>query len=278
MDNKGWITIDRKILEWEYYHDLTTFKVFLHLILTANFKDTKYMGFIVKRGSLIIKQSELAEQLNLTIKQLRTAFTKLKKSGVIETNSTNKFTIVKIINYEYYQNTERQTKGTQGANEGQTKGEQRAHIDKQINNDNNVNNENNSSSSNSNNINNNGWCLYPQNYVKAYLQSINPVASNFEIEKLISWENELPTELIERAVQEAILANVHNFNYINRILNRCIEQGITTVSQFDNMQKIRERGRQNGSSIERQATGSTATNKPTTEDFRELIQKHTTVL
>ena len=33
-----------------------------------------------------------------------------------------------------------------------------------------------------------------------------------------------------------------------------------------------------GASIERQATGSTATNKPTAEDFRELIQKHTTVL
>ena len=33
-----------------------------------------------------------------------------------------------------------------------------------------------------------------------------------------------------------------------------------------------------GASIERQATGSTATNKPTTEDFRELIQKYTTVL
>jgi hypothetical protein len=37
----GWIKIHRSILEWEWYEDTNTFRLFMHLILKANHKDRK---------------------------------------------------------------------------------------------------------------------------------------------------------------------------------------------------------------------------------------------
>ena len=31
----GWIKLHRKITEWEWYSDANTFRVFMHLLLTA---------------------------------------------------------------------------------------------------------------------------------------------------------------------------------------------------------------------------------------------------
>ena len=39
----GWIKIHRQILEWEWYSDTNTFRVFLHLLLKANHKEKKYI-------------------------------------------------------------------------------------------------------------------------------------------------------------------------------------------------------------------------------------------
>lgn len=131
---EGWIKIDRKLLEWEWYKDANTIRLFLHLLLKANFKDTKYMGMLVERGSLITKISELSEQLSLSKQQIRTSLEKLKKSGIINTQTTNKFTVVTIVNYTLYQESETQTQqinSKQLTNEQQTSNKQITRLDKE---------------------------------------------------------------------------------------------------------------------------------------------------
>ena len=49
----GFIKIYRSMLKWEWYEDVNTKAVFLHLLLTANFKDTKWQGITIKRGEVI---------------------------------------------------------------------------------------------------------------------------------------------------------------------------------------------------------------------------------
>lgn len=44
---EGWICLHRKILKWEWYQDTNTFRVFIHLLLNANWEDTKYMGMLL---------------------------------------------------------------------------------------------------------------------------------------------------------------------------------------------------------------------------------------
>ena len=49
----GYIQLYRSILDWEWYHDMTTKSVFLHLLLTANYEPQKWRGMhrAVKGGS-----------------------------------------------------------------------------------------------------------------------------------------------------------------------------------------------------------------------------------
>lgn len=106
MARTGWIKLHRGLLDWEWYHDPNTFRVFMHLLLTANFDDNEYMGVKLKRGQCIVSVSKLAEELRLTIRQARTALEHLKTTSEVTIETTNKFSIVTIANYEKYQGVE----------------------------------------------------------------------------------------------------------------------------------------------------------------------------
>jgi len=80
---EGWIKIHRKMLEWEWYNDNNTKILFLHLLLTANHKDKKWQGKIIKRGQKITSIQHLADETNLTVQQIRTSLNKLKSTGEI---------------------------------------------------------------------------------------------------------------------------------------------------------------------------------------------------
>ena len=126
---EGWIKIHRRLLDWEWYDDNNVIRVFLHLLLTANFETKRWRGIVIERGQLVTSINELANDTNLTPKQTRTALEKLKSTNEIDTKGANKYTLITICKYDTYQgceSAEGQTKGEQTANKGQTKGNQRA--------------------------------------------------------------------------------------------------------------------------------------------------------
>ena len=99
----SWIKLDRRILKWGWYSDMNVKCVFLHLLLIASYEDGEYLGNKIKRGQTIIGTVETANQLGITRQQLRTALSKLEKSGEISKKTTNKFTLITIENYNKYQ-------------------------------------------------------------------------------------------------------------------------------------------------------------------------------
>lgn len=99
----SWIKLDRRILKWGWYSDMNVKGVFLHLLLIASYEDGEYLGNKIKRGQAIIGTVETANQLGITRQQLRTALSKLEKSGEISKKTTNKFTLITIENYNKYQ-------------------------------------------------------------------------------------------------------------------------------------------------------------------------------
>lgn len=125
MNNGNWIKLNRSILEWEWYDDVNTFRVFVHLLLTANYKPKKWHGIEVDRGQRVISIGNLAEEVGLSVKQTRTALDKLLKTGEITKKGANKYTLITVENYAFYQDVDAD-EGEQRANKGQTKGEQRA--------------------------------------------------------------------------------------------------------------------------------------------------------
>ena len=40
----GWIKIHREILNWEWYDDINTTRLYVHIQLKASFKDSKWKG------------------------------------------------------------------------------------------------------------------------------------------------------------------------------------------------------------------------------------------
>ena len=99
----GWIKIHRSILEWEWYEDTNTFRLFMHLILKANHKDRNYKGKLIKRGSLVTGRELLSVETGLSIQQIRTCLERLKSTNEITIKSSSKGTEIQVVKYNEYQ-------------------------------------------------------------------------------------------------------------------------------------------------------------------------------
>jgi uncharacterized phage protein (TIGR02220 family) len=129
----GFITMHRQLLEWEWYKDTNTKSLFIHCLLKANWEDKSWKGITIKRGDFITSNDTLANELKLSVKEIRTAISKLEKTNEIIKKGASKYTLLTVVKYDIYQNI-----NALGANKGQTKGKQRA----TTNNINNINNNN----------------------------------------------------------------------------------------------------------------------------------------
>lgn len=119
-----YVKISRKILEWEWYTDINTKVLFLHILLKANWKDGRFQGTEIPRGSFVTSQQNLAMETGLTVKNVRTALKHLENTGEVAVNRHPKFSVITIKNYDKYQ-----SGGSQVAVEGQSGGSQVATIE-----------------------------------------------------------------------------------------------------------------------------------------------------
>lgn len=99
----GFIKLHRKFLQWEWYSDLNTRVMFLHLILRASHEDNIWKGIPIKRGQLITSLENLASEVGISKQQVRNTLTKLKRTREITLKTTNKFSLITLCNYDFYQ-------------------------------------------------------------------------------------------------------------------------------------------------------------------------------
>ena len=117
---QGWIKIHRQLLEWEWYDDINVTRLFLHILLKANHKSKNYKGEIVKVGEHLTSRDILSKETGLTIRQVRTALTKLKTTNELTINSSSQGTKIQIVNYEKYQVTTNELTTKRPATDQQT--------------------------------------------------------------------------------------------------------------------------------------------------------------
>ena len=134
----SFITLSRKILLWEWYTDANTMRLFMHCLLKANWRDKKWRGINVKRGSFITSQQNLSDDLGLSRKQIQLSLDKLIQTNEIEKEGHSKYTLVTVVKYDDYQK-KADDEAQQRHNKSTTKAQQK-HT---TNNSNNINNENN---------------------------------------------------------------------------------------------------------------------------------------
>ncbi len=100
---EGWIKLHRQLLEWEWYDEPDTFRLFLHCLLKANHKDNNYRGQKVKAGSFLTSRELLSNETGLSIQKVRTSLERLELTKEITTKKSKKGTVLQIVKYSSYQ-------------------------------------------------------------------------------------------------------------------------------------------------------------------------------
>lgn len=267
-----WIKLYRKFVDWEWYQDVNCKVVFLHLLLTANWKPKKWQGKVIDVGELVTSIPMLAESVSISEQQTRTALAKLESSNVITRKSTNKYTIIKVLNYCVYQcssmndqQTNQQTDNIQITDEQQTNNIQIT-APKELKNNRNID-------------------IYINNYnsaefrqvIEAYEQNIG-VISPFVLDALKDLISSHDTALVMLALEEACKSNARNIRYIESIIHAWDDAGITTVESAKlQMSEHRQKQKRKKDKLLGNVAGSSFRNYPESYGIskkeKERIQK-----
>lgn len=129
MLENGYIKLHRSLPIWRWYKDGNVLRLWIHLLLSANYEPCSFADRMIERGELSTSLKSLSDQTGLSIKEVRTALSKLKRTGEITVWSNRHYTVITIVGYNEYQSDEAnqgQTRGKPRALKGQTAGTQRA--------------------------------------------------------------------------------------------------------------------------------------------------------
>ena len=120
----GWIKIHYKFLSWEWFQDDGMVRLFINLLLRANFQPKKWKGILLERGQLVTGRRQLSIETGLSERTIRTCLQRLEDTGEITIKTTNKFSIITICNYDTYQyednKNDQQTTNKRPTNDQQT--------------------------------------------------------------------------------------------------------------------------------------------------------------
>lgn len=104
---RGYVKLWRKTLDSGILQHPTAWQVFGYLLLMANSKPHRRIiaGVMTeaKPGEVITGRERLAEELGLSVQQIRTALNLLKKLEIVTIKSTNKYSVISLVNWDRYQ-------------------------------------------------------------------------------------------------------------------------------------------------------------------------------
>ncbi|HCW7763944.1 TPA: DnaD domain-containing protein [Staphylococcus aureus] len=106
----GWISIDRSIQNHWLFKEKRTFSKFeawIYLLMEANHSEAKVpIGnqiVIVERGQRLTSILTLSDLFNWSRFKVKTFLDLLESDGMLEVKTTSKYTLITIVNYDFYQ-------------------------------------------------------------------------------------------------------------------------------------------------------------------------------
>ena len=102
-ENRSFVKLFRNILDWGWYGDTNTFRVFMHILLKANYQETEYKGHKIPAGACVFGRKAWAEELGLSERQVRTAISHLESTNEIAIETTNRFSVITLVKWELWQ-------------------------------------------------------------------------------------------------------------------------------------------------------------------------------
>lgn len=103
MENGNFIKLNRQLLEWRYWYSETAVKLWILILMKANWKDGWFMGERIPRGSFATSISNLAIESGFSEATVRRWLIKFEEDGQITRRATNRFTQINVIKYALFQ-------------------------------------------------------------------------------------------------------------------------------------------------------------------------------
>lgn len=109
---QGWVKFFRSIVDWEWYGDPNTFRMFFHLIVTANHETRLWKGRTIKRGQRLTTIRKLADELSIDEKTVQRCLHNLESTKEIKVEPSKSGTLITVRKYGDYQSDDSKVVGT----------------------------------------------------------------------------------------------------------------------------------------------------------------------
>lgn len=125
-----WIKVHRRLLNSDVWENPQTLKVWIWLLLKANYKDkqvsikigTGFEDVLVKRGKVLFGRKSAAKELKMSESATYRSIKKLSSIGKITVKSNSHYSLITICKYEHYQSVKEESE--QQLNNNRTASEQ----------------------------------------------------------------------------------------------------------------------------------------------------------
>jgi hemerythrin superfamily protein len=110
--HRGYVLIFRKIKDTFFYQDSEAVHLWVHLLLEANHKDKSFLfngkKMDLKKGQLITGRKKLASSTGINESKVKRLLKMFSEEKLIDQQTTNKFSIISITNWEFHQAVDQQ--------------------------------------------------------------------------------------------------------------------------------------------------------------------------
>lgn len=114
-----WVKLHRRSLESQVFSDPALWHLFCWCLLRTNWKDGWFEGVKIPPGSFATGRDAAASQLGLSSSAWYRGIKKLEKIGVISLKANNRFTVISIVKWSFFQNSEQRMNNERTTDEQQ---------------------------------------------------------------------------------------------------------------------------------------------------------------
>jgi len=122
--SKGFIVLSRCFDDYKYWQSPIAISLWVKILLKANWKDGWFMGVKIPRGSFATSIKNLSEEIGVSHNTITKWLKIFEKEKQISLKSTNKFTVISVVNYALFQDFEIDTGKQSGKQTGKQTGKQ----------------------------------------------------------------------------------------------------------------------------------------------------------
>lgn len=219
----GYIKLHRKLLESEVFQNEKLLKVFIYCLLKASHKEHELkigrQTVKVQKGQFVFGRKKASLELGIPESTVRDYMKILKKDKMIDIKSTNKYSVVSIVNWGVYQSS--------GEKDDIKSDSKRTADGQQMDTYKNGNNK-----KNNNKANLNPFMFFEQ-------EGFGQISS-FIADKLNFLIDDYGEEKVLEAMKNSVSRNIRNLNYVEKVLRNPISKGGSVVQYPKRKSKAQE--------------------------------------